>query len=268
MEAELARVGDRERLAPADRRLHGRPLHGRDAGHELRPRRHDRRGQGGHRRPRRSRASPRPGIAVAEEIAADPRPRQGQDRGEDRRHEGATAIFIGVEVDDAVAGDRRARARSSTEVCPVDIFAGRRRRARDRRGEPRRVRALRAVHRRGAARHGQGAQALRRRRRPPAQALQAGDRERPELLHHRQHVEDATVLAREAGSSKRMTSMSATSMLLPVAGTPMKSPCGFPSPAAGRRPCRRWPGHPGLHAQVGNARGLTEELQDAVLRGR
>ena len=42
-------LGDREQLAAADRRLHGRPLHGRDAGHELRPRRHDRRGQGGHR---------------------------------------------------------------------------------------------------------------------------------------------------------------------------------------------------------------------------
>ena len=41
-------LGDRERLAPADRRVHGRPVHGRDARHELRPRRHDRRGQGGH----------------------------------------------------------------------------------------------------------------------------------------------------------------------------------------------------------------------------
>src|SRR5439155_368529 len=37
------------RRPPADRRLHGRPLHGRDARDELRPRRHNRGGQGRHR---------------------------------------------------------------------------------------------------------------------------------------------------------------------------------------------------------------------------
>ncbi|CAA9508972.1 MAG: Succinyl-CoA ligase [ADP-forming] alpha chain, partial [uncultured Solirubrobacteraceae bacterium] len=42
-------VGDRQRLPDAGRRVHGRALHGRDAGHELRPCGHDRRGQGGHR---------------------------------------------------------------------------------------------------------------------------------------------------------------------------------------------------------------------------
>ena len=42
-------LGHRERLAPADRRLHGGALHGRDARHELRSRGHDRRRQGGHR---------------------------------------------------------------------------------------------------------------------------------------------------------------------------------------------------------------------------
>ena len=65
MEAELARWVDRARLAPADRRVHGGPLHGRDAGHELRSRRHDRRRQGGHglredRAPRRRPASRSP----------------------------------------------------------------------------------------------------------------------------------------------------------------------------------------------------------------
>ena len=43
------RLARGQRLAAADRRLHGREVHGRrgDAGDELRPRRHDRRGQGG-----------------------------------------------------------------------------------------------------------------------------------------------------------------------------------------------------------------------------
>ena len=91
MEAELARVGDRERLAPADRRLHGRPLHGRDAGHELRPRRHDRRGQGGHGRPRRSRASPRPGSPSPRRSPRSPtssgrRSRERSAAHEERRH--------------------------------------------------------------------------------------------------------------------------------------------------------------------------------------
>ena len=35
----------------------------------------------------------------------------------------STALFIDVEVDDASRGRRRARARSSTRSCPVDIFA-------------------------------------------------------------------------------------------------------------------------------------------------
>ena len=49
MEAELVDWRDGQRLATADRRLHGGHVHGRrgDAGHELRPRRHDRRGRGG-----------------------------------------------------------------------------------------------------------------------------------------------------------------------------------------------------------------------------
>ena len=34
----------------------------------------------------------------------------------------AQALFIGIEVDDAVAGDRELAAKLA-EVCPVDIFA-------------------------------------------------------------------------------------------------------------------------------------------------
>ncbi len=48
MEAELARYVTESGSRAADRGLHGGALHGRDAGHELRPRGHDRRGQGGH----------------------------------------------------------------------------------------------------------------------------------------------------------------------------------------------------------------------------
>ena len=57
MDAQLADWVQREQLAPADRRLHGRALHGQDARHALRPRRHHRRGQAGHRR----REDPPPG---------------------------------------------------------------------------------------------------------------------------------------------------------------------------------------------------------------
>ena len=68
MEAELARWVTEQQLAAADRGVHGGPLHGRDAGHELRARGHDRRRQGGHGRARRSRAWPQAGITVAERI--------------------------------------------------------------------------------------------------------------------------------------------------------------------------------------------------------
>jgi hypothetical protein len=44
------RVGRAAQVAAADRRVHGRALHGRDEGHALRARRHDRRGQGRHDR--------------------------------------------------------------------------------------------------------------------------------------------------------------------------------------------------------------------------
>ena len=123
MEADLARVGDREQLAASDRRVHGRPVHGRDAGDELRPRRHDRRGQGRHRdredraprrrpasrsprRSPRSRTSSRSGWAEGGRVSATLR----------------EGVFIDVEVDDAVARDAEL-ARKLTEVCPVDIFA-------------------------------------------------------------------------------------------------------------------------------------------------
>ena len=72
--------------------------------------------------------------------------------GAERRVSAATALFIDVEVDDAGRRATRQLAAKLAEVCPVDIFAaaddGE---LRDRRGEPRRVRALRPVPRRRAA---------------------------------------------------------------------------------------------------------------------
>ena len=54
----------------------------------------------------------------------DPRPRQGADGSGGVRSDGT---FIGVEVDDSVAGDAEL-ARKLAEACPVDIYAGRRER--------------------------------------------------------------------------------------------------------------------------------------------
>ena len=99
------------------------------------------------------------GIVVAEEISEIPeivKERIG-------RAGMSAALFINVEVDDAVADDP-SWPRKLAEVCPVDIFHAGADGRRDRRGEPRRVRALRAVHQRRAARHRAGDQALRRRR--------------------------------------------------------------------------------------------------------
>ena len=113
-------LGHRQRLASADRRVHGRPVHGRDAGHELRPRRHDRRGQGGHRHredraPRRSRHRRRRGDL------GDPADRQGPDRGEGM----SEALFIAVEVDEPVASDPGLAAKLA-EVLPGRHLPGRR----------------------------------------------------------------------------------------------------------------------------------------------
>ena len=69
------------------------------------------------------------------------------------------ATFIGIEVDDAVAGDAEL-ARKLEEACPVDIFAATDGGVADRRREHRRVHPVRPVHRRRAAGHRQGAQAL------------------------------------------------------------------------------------------------------------
>ena len=71
MEAQLAEWVTEQRLAAADRRLHGRQVHGRDAGHVLRARRHDRRGQGGHGHGE-DRPAAEAGITVAEEISQIP----------------------------------------------------------------------------------------------------------------------------------------------------------------------------------------------------
>ena len=118
MEAELARYVTEESDAEApDRRVHGRPLHGRDAGHELRPRGHDRGGQGGHGR-REDRAARGGRDRGRRGDRGDPRPRQGADGGGRVRSDGT---FIGVEVDDSVAGDAEL-ARKLDEACPVDIY--------------------------------------------------------------------------------------------------------------------------------------------------
>ena len=60
-------------------------------------------------------------------------------------------LFIDVEVAPEAAADPAVAAKLA-EVCPVDIFAVGDGGAADRRGEPRRVRALPAVHRRRAPR--------------------------------------------------------------------------------------------------------------------
>ena len=68
--------------------------------------------------------------------------------------------FIDVTVDPSIASDAEL-ARKLSEVCPVDIFAvGEGGAVSDRRGQPRRVRALPAVHQRGARRDDHRAQAV------------------------------------------------------------------------------------------------------------
>ena len=150
-------VGHRAQLAAAGGGVHGRPVHGRDAGHVLRPRRHDRRGQGGHR-DREDRAARGGRDRRRRADRGHPRARARQDRGR-----GLMALFIDVEVAPEAASDAAVAAKLA-EVCPVDIFAvGDGGALRDRRGEPRRVRAVPAVHRRGARGQRDRAQALRRR---------------------------------------------------------------------------------------------------------
>ena len=63
--------------------------------------------------------------------------------------------FIAVEVEDSVRGDVEL-AKKLEEACPVDIFAAAEDGVHDRAGEPRRVRALRAVPGRLAARRACG----------------------------------------------------------------------------------------------------------------
>ena len=65
------------------------------------------------------------GITVAEEISRDPRPHEGQAGREEPCLMSDDATFIGIEVDDAVAGDAEL-ARKLQEACPVDIYAARR----------------------------------------------------------------------------------------------------------------------------------------------
>ena len=92
-------------------------LHGRDARHALRPRRHDRRGP--RRHDRRQDRAPRGGRHRRR------RAHRGDPGAAARAHRGsgvAMAMFIRVDIDESVQQDADLRARLA-EVCPVDIFA-------------------------------------------------------------------------------------------------------------------------------------------------
>ena len=93
------------------------------------------------------------GIAIAERIEDIPGPGAGADM----------SLFIDVEVDPTVAADPAHGGEAHRGLPGRHLRAERRRHAADRRAEPRRVRALPALHRRRAAGHRDGAQALRRR---------------------------------------------------------------------------------------------------------
>ncbi len=105
------------------------------------------------------------GITVAERIEDIPEMIRDEDRREERgmRSDG---IFIAVEVDDAAAADAELARRADRGLPGRHLRPGRRRHARDRRAEPRRVRALPPVPRRRARRRRERHQALRRRRDP------------------------------------------------------------------------------------------------------
>ncbi len=109
-------VGDRQQLAAADRRLHGRPLHGRDAGHELRPRGNDRRRQGGH-----GEREDRPSRPGRDHGRRTDRGHPGHGQGQDGSGCLMAGTFIDVELDATVAADVEL-AQKLTDVCPVDIF--------------------------------------------------------------------------------------------------------------------------------------------------
>ena len=115
------RVGDRARLAAADRRVHGRPLHGRDAGHvaSATPARSSRARRT--RRRRRSPASRRPGSRWPRRSRRSPTSCKAK-MAERRPHERATGCSSASRSTTRSPATRRWRP-SSTEVCPVDIFA-------------------------------------------------------------------------------------------------------------------------------------------------
>ena len=119
MEAELVDWRESQRLAAADRRLHGRQVHGRrgDAGDELRPRRHDRRGQGGlgDREDRPPRGGRHPGRRADRR---DPRRVKESDRAVAERWTESSSTSRSTRRS---AGDVEL-ARKLEEVCPVDIF--------------------------------------------------------------------------------------------------------------------------------------------------
>ena len=104
------------------------------------------------------------GIAVAEEIAEIPdlvKERLGQAVRVVSADAPRKALFIDVEVDESVAARPRAGAQADRGLPGRHLRPDDRRDARDRRGEPRRVRALLPVRRGGARGHGPRDQALR-----------------------------------------------------------------------------------------------------------
>ena len=158
MEAELVDWREQAGSKIADRRLHGRPVHGRrgDAGHELRA-----------RRARSSRATEdsatekiarleEAGIPVVEridEIPAKVKEALGSERVAERSLHRRRGRRLGRL--------RRRAGREARGGLPGGHLCRRRRRRRDRRAEPRRVRALQSLRRCRPGRWRQDCQALR-----------------------------------------------------------------------------------------------------------
>ena len=144
MEAQLSEWVDRERQRlpivafMAGKFMDDEEMKGMSFGHAG----HDRRGRRGHRdredRPPRSGRHPR-----RRADRRDPRRGQGEAGGRRLMAETLNKVFIDVEVDASVAGDAEL-ADEARGSLPRRHLQGHRRRRRDRRGEPRRVRPLQA----------------------------------------------------------------------------------------------------------------------------
>ena len=169
------------------------------------------------------------GITVAEEISQIPELMKAKLAGEERGMR-ADAIFIGVEVDDAVAA-RRGRRGQARGGLP-----GRHLRASSdgdgpRRGEPRRVRALRAVPRRRARRARCGAQALRRGRRAAARLSRRAQKWRTRPTRRLGDCSGCLSCRRSSARARR-------SRAAPCSGASPPSTTPTPTSAARTRPAR------------------------------